>query len=235
MTIPTISTIPTIPHDEVIGFDEVERVEPRQILVKRFQPYLVSLTGCVPHPGVDAEGRISAGLGVDSVADGCTDSPGQAYSRSMRLGDYAVIVYAWYFPRDCPSPGRGHRHDWEGAVLWVHGHDDDARLISISYSQHGRLFTVEPTEHNTHDGRPMLAYSSYGEKVTHSMWLHDVPGDLHPLIDWEDLPAVARTALNEGDYGAGTPLIRDGAFKRNVYHSWPGEPGVIMDLLGRIR
>lgn len=41
---------------------------------------------------------------------------------------------------------------------------------------------------------------------------------------------AARTALNEGDYGAGTPLIRDGAFERNIYHSWAGDPALIMDL-----
>lgn len=43
-------------------------------------------------------------------------------------------------------------------------------------------------------------------------------------------PPAARTALNEGDYGAGTPLIRDGASERNVYHSWAGDPALIMDL-----
>lgn len=46
---------------------------------------------------------------------------------------------------------------------------------------------------------------------------------------WRSAPA-ARTALNEGDYGAGTPLIRDGAFERNIYHSWAGDPAPIMDL-----
>ena len=39
-----------------------------------------------------------------------------------------------------------------------------------------------------------------------------------------------RTALNEGDYGAGISLIRDGAFERNIYHSWAGDPALIMDL-----
>ena len=39
-----------------------------------------------------------------------------------------------------------------------------------------------------------------------------------------------RTALNEGDYDAGISLIRDGAFERNIYHSWAGDPALIMDL-----
>lgn len=223
-------SIPTIPSDAVIGFEEVVPHLPRQLHATRFQPYLTPLTGCVPHPGVDAEGRISAGLGLDSVSDGCTDSPGQTYSRSVAMDEYRAIVYAWYFPRDCPSPGRGHPHDWEGAVVWLHGEGEAAELISFSYSQHGRLFTVLPTPENTQDGHPLLAYSRYGESVTHSMWLHDSPGWLYPLIDWEDLTPAARTALNEGDFGAGTPLMRDGAFERNVYHSWAGDPALIMDL-----
>jgi hypothetical protein len=24
-----------------------------------------------------------------------------------------------YFPKDSPSDGLGHRHDWEGIVVWV--------------------------------------------------------------------------------------------------------------------
>jgi len=235
---PSAPVIPSLPAGELIGFDEVPASEPRQLLAKRFQPFLTPLTGCVPHPGVDARGRISAGLGLDSVSDGCTDSPGQTYSRSVRLDEYRAIVYAWYFPRDCPSPGRGHPHDWEGAVVWLRetgggeGADDDGgvEMISFSYSQHGRLFTLAPSESTTHEGRPMLAYSRYGEQVTHSMWLHDSPGELFPLIDWEDLTPAARTALNHGDYGAGTPLMRDGAFEHNVYHSWAGDPALIMDL-----
>ncbi len=225
-----MTDIPVIPHDQVRGFPEVEPTEPRQILAKRFQPFLTVLTGCVPHPGVDAEGRISAGLDTDSVSAGGEDSPGQTYSRSVQMGDYRAIVYAWYWPKDCPSPGRGHRHDWEGAVLWIRESDPEPELISISYSQHGRFFTVEPTEQNTHQGRPMLAYSRYGEEITHSMWLHDAPGELYPLIDWEDLTEEARRALNEGDYGAGTPLVRDSAFRRYVYHTWPGGPAEILDL-----
>lgn len=227
---PSAPPIPTLPAAELIGFEEVPALEPRQLHAKRFQPFLTPLTGCVPHPGVDAQGRISAGLGLDSVSDGCTDSPGQAYSRSVRLEEYRAIVYAWYFPRDCPSPGRGHPHDWEGAVVWLRDEGEDAEMISFSYSQHGRLFTLEPSARTTHEGRPMLAYSRYGEQVTHSMWLHDSPGELFPLIDWEDLTPAARHALNHSDYGAGTPLMRDGAFEHNVYHSWAGDPALIMDL-----
>ena len=228
-------SIPTLPHDEIVGVTPVVPTTPAQILSARFQPTLTVLTGCVPHPGVDAAGRISAGLGLDHVSAGATDSPGQAYSRTLQLEDHWAIVYAWYFPRDCPSPGRGHPHDWEGAVVWLRGGAEDAEMLSFSYSQHGRLFPVVPTAETTHEARPMLAYSRYTEKVTHSMWLHDQPGVLHPLIDWEDLTDAARHALNEGDYGAGTPLVRDGAFERNVYHSWAGDPAQIMDLLGWTR
>lgn len=227
---PETSAVPSLPVADLIGFTEVPARAPHQVHSQRFQPYLTPLSGCVPYPGVDGEGRISAGLGLDSVSDGCTDSPGQTYSRSVQMQEYRAIVYAWYFPRDCPSPGRGHPHDWEGAVVWLRGRGEDAEMLSFSYSQHGRLFTVVPSSQNTHQGRPMLAYSRYGAQVTHSMWLHDAPGELFPLIDWEDLTPAARHALNHGDYGAGTPLVRDGAFEKNVYHSWAGEPELIMDL-----
>lgn len=49
------------------------------------------------------------------------------------------------------------------------------------------------------------------------------PRRWHPVVS-------RRAALSEGDYGAGTPLIRDGASERNVYHSWARDPALIVDL-----
>lgn len=43
--------VPSIPHDQVEPFAEVEPVTRDQVLQKRFQPYLYVRTGCVPFPG----------------------------------------------------------------------------------------------------------------------------------------------------------------------------------------
>lgn len=230
--------MPTLPHDQIVPLPVPSPGGAAQQLAARFQPYLTVVTGCAPHPAVDAAGNISEGLDVDSVADGCGSSPGQVYSRSRQLGDRIAIVYAWYFPKDCPAPGLGHRHDWEGAVCWLRTTPQGRlELESFAYSQHGRFYSVAPTAMNTVEERPLLAYSSYRGRITHSMWLNlppigdGHPGTLHPLVDWTELPDAAREALETADFGAGDVLCTDRNFRKNLMKSWHGGPQELMDLL----
>ncbi|CAH1221849.1 hypothetical protein PAECIP111890_05304 [Paenibacillus sp. JJ-223] len=104
-----------IGHDQVVGFAEVTPATVTQQAAKRFQPYLKVYHGCVPFPAVDAAGNTSGGLQTSGASNGqCSQSTGQVYSRSAWYNGVWAIMYAWYFPKDSPSPGLGHRHDWEG-------------------------------------------------------------------------------------------------------------------------
>ncbi|WP_345478542.1 NPP1 family protein [Nesterenkonia rhizosphaerae] len=221
----------TVPHDQIPVLEHLENGYGRAV-AQRHQPYLSVLSGCVPYPAVDAQGRVSEGLPTDSPEEGCSQSSGQCYYRAVKRGDLWGIVYAWYFPKDCPAPGAGHRHDWEGAVIWARDDEGTTQLEHFGYSQHGRFFIVEADTHTAYHGHPLLAYSRYGERVTHSMWLHDQPGGLQPLIGWEELPAASRRALNVADFGAADVLIADRNFQRNLFKAWPGQPEEVMDLLG---
>lgn len=207
--------------DQVEGFAEVPATERRHQVAKQFQPFLTILTGCVPHPAVDAGGNVSAGQEIDSIDAGCTSSPGQVYCRMRAYRDRLAVVYAWYFPKDCPAAGHGHRHDWEAAVLWLQTtHADHPCLQAISYSQHGQYRTAAPTAQNTSDGRPLLAYR-HDFPANHCLWIHDQLGQDQPLIDWDDLTDPARRALNTHDFGAANVPLNDVNLTTTIQRAWP--------------
>lgn len=132
-----------IDHDKVQGFSEVTPVTVSQKAAKRFQPYLKVASGCVPFPAVDAQGNTSGGLEPTGAPEGhCSKSVGQVYSRSAWYNGVWAIMYAWYFPKDSPLPFNafGHRHDWEGIVVWIDNPaNQNPKVFSIAYSQHGKF------------------------------------------------------------------------------------------------
>ncbi|MCY8573922.1 NPP1 family protein, partial [Bacillus haynesii] len=132
-----------IDHDKVQGFSEVTPVTLSQKAAKRFQPFLKVASGCVPFPAVDAQGNTSGGLEPTGAPEGhCSKSVGQVYSRSAWYNGVWAIMYAWYFPKDSPLPLKafGHRHDWEGIVVWIDNPaNQNPKMLSIAYSQHGKF------------------------------------------------------------------------------------------------
>lgn len=214
-------SVTVIPHTEVVGFAEVEPVSRDQQLAKQFQPFLEVRTGCVPFPAVDAAGNVSGGLApTGGSSSGCNSHTGQVYARSgWHNGAYA-IMYSWYFPKDSPSPGLGHRHDWEGLVVWL---DDPAavnpQIASISYFQHGNYRHTPATEDNTHQGRPLMAYY-HTWPVNHTLWVSSRVGGQQPLIAWEDMTPEARRALEVHDFGAANVPFNDARFSSHLERAW---------------
>ncbi|KAJ7868558.1 necrosis inducing protein-domain-containing protein [Mycena olivaceomarginata] len=66
---------------------------------------------------VDAAGNTGGGLNPTGATNGgCSSSTGQVYVRSGTSNGRFGLLYSWYFPKDEPSDGLGHRHDWEGSI-----------------------------------------------------------------------------------------------------------------------
>lgn len=206
-----------IGHDRVVGFAEVEAVTLDQRLAKRFQPYLAVKTGCVPFPVVDADGNTGGGLApTGSSSGGCSSHTGQVYTRAgWQDGAYA-IMYAWYFPKDSPSPGMGHRHDWEHILVWVDDpHGADPQIEKISYFRHGSYSHVDPSGNNTAGTRPLVAYH-HTWPLNHALWETRDIGGQQPLIGWDDLSSEARSALSTVDLEAANVSIHDEAFASHL-------------------
>ncbi len=210
-----------IPHTQVVGFQEVTPSTTAQLAAKKFQPTLKVTTGCVPFPAVDAQGNTSGGLATSGgSSSGCSSSTGQVYSRAAWYNGAYAIMYAWYFPKDQPSAGLGHRHDWEGAVVWI---DNPAaanpQILSISYSQHGDWYNVAPSGSNVNGTRPKLEYKSQWP-LNHAMYITGTVGGSQPLIDWNDMTAAARNALNTTDFGSANVPFKDANFAGNLAEAW---------------
>ena len=116
-------------------------------------------------------------------------------------------------PKDHLGPGTGHRHDWEGIVVWL---DDvnkaNPRVRGVSTSAHGKW-----TRHSRPplDGsRPKIAY--YLDGITHSVKPTNTKGGEQPLIDWEKMGVKAREALRHTDFGKAICPFKDDKFKENL-------------------
>jgi len=221
-----VTLVPTvyaavIPHNQVVGFAEVTPTTTAQIVAKQFQPTLKVTTGCVPFPAVDADGNTSGGLAPSGgSSSSCSSSTGQVYSRAAWYNGVYAIMYAWYMPKDSPSSGLGHRHDWEAAVVWI---DNPAatnpQILSISYSQHGDFYNVAPTSSNTNGTHPKIEYKSTWP-INHALYITNTTGGYQPLIDWSDLTPAARNALNTTDFGSANVPMKDSNFMNNLANAW---------------
>ncbi|PWV94539.1 necrosis inducing protein (NPP1) [Paenibacillus cellulosilyticus] len=219
----TVSTAyaAVIAHDQVVGFAEVTPVTTAQIAAKTFQPTLKVTNGCVPFPAVDAQGNTSGGLSPSGGSSAsCDSSTGQVYSRAAWYNGVYGIMYAWYMPKDSPSSGLGHRHDWEAAVIWI---DNPAaanpQILSIAYSQHGDFLNAAPSSSNTSGTHAKLEYKSVWP-VNHALYSTSESGGTQPLIDWDDLTSAARDALNTTDFGDANVPMKDSNFTSNLANAW---------------
>lgn len=127
-----------------------------------------------------------------------------------------ALMYSWYMPKDSPSSGLGHRHDWEGCVVWLSGSDPaSARLLGVAASGHGGFETT--TDPALADGttRPLIRYYNVFP-VNHQIGFASDVGGEQPMVAWESLPDAAREALQNTGFGSGNVPFKDGNFEENL-------------------
>lgn len=122
-------------------------------------------------------------------------------------------MYAWYMPKDEPSDGLGHRHDWEGCVVWLSSMSTSATLLGVSASAHGGWDAN--TSPNLSGTSPLIRYYSTWP-LDHQMGFTSTVGGLQPLIAWESLTAAAQTALQNTDFGSANVPFKDANFNNNL-------------------
>ncbi|KAK8205029.1 necrosis inducing protein [Phyllosticta capitalensis] len=204
-----------IAHDAVVGFSETVPDTSVGQLYLKYKPLLKVVNGCVPFPAVDADGNTSGGLAPSGDSSGdCDSSTGQVYVRSESYNDAYAIMYSWYWPKDEPSTGIGHRHDWEAIVVWI---DDETSsnptILGVAASAHGDFSTT--TSPNLSGTRPLIKYESIWP-VDHSLGFTSTVGGEQPLIAWESLPTAAQTALTDTDFGSANVPFKDANFETNL-------------------
>ena len=113
-------------------------------------------------------------------------------------------------PKDEPSPGIGHRYDWEDVVVWLTDNSTSASIVGVSASQHsGAVTTKSP---NLSGDGPTIEYQSVWP-LDHALYFTTTVGGQQPLIAWESLTDAARSTLNTFDFGSGDCSFNDKNFQ----------------------
>lgn len=101
-------------------------------------------------------------------------------------------------PKDSPSSGLGHRHDWEGIVVWLSDATTSATLLGVAASAHGDFDTTTSPDLS---GTSLLIryFSIY--PVNHQLGFTSTIGGQQPLIAYGSLTSAALTALEDTDFG----------------------------------
>ena len=123
-------------------------------------------------------------------------------------------MYGWYMPKDSPSTGLGHRHEWENVVVWLSSNTASATLLGVAASQHNGYVT-STTPSVSGPGGPRIKYESIWP-VNHSLWFTNTVGGQQPLVAWESLTAAARSALQNTDFVDANVSFKDGNFEANL-------------------
>lgn len=116
-------------------------------------------------------------------------------------------------PKDEPSTGIGHRHDWEEAIAWLSGNTTNATLVSFSVSAHGGISSTSTP--GLSGSQPLAQYVSY-YPLDHQLAQTTTVGGAQPLIAWDSLPAVAQDALQTTDFGSAIVPFKDSTFTANL-------------------
>jgi hypothetical protein len=101
-------------------------------------------------------------------------------------------MYSWYMPKDSPSTGLGHRHDWENIVVWLSSASTTATLRGVAISAHGDY--QKTTTPNLSGTSPLIGYISYFP-VNHQLISTSTKGGQQPLVAWESMSSAARSAI----------------------------------------
>ncbi|RAK96053.1 NPP1 family protein [Aspergillus ibericus CBS 121593] len=213
-----------IASDEIVGFNQTVPDDATGDLYLAYQPYLKVVNGCVPFPGVDAEGDTDAGLSPTGSSDGdCSSNTGQIYIRSNitttstpSTSSPAALLYSWYMPKDEPSTGLGHRHDWEGVIIYLSSTATISadNILAVCPSAHGG-WDCSTDGYTLSGTKALIKYESIWP-LDHSCGLTDVVGGTQPLVAWESLTTAAQDALQTADFDKAIVPFKDSTFDENL-------------------
>ncbi|KAH8901335.1 npp1 domain-containing protein [Thozetella sp. PMI_491] len=186
-----------INHTDVLGFPEAVPGGSLGAVYEAYKPFLKVVNGCVPFPAVDADGNTSGGLKpTGGSSDDCSSSPGQIYARAGTYNGRYGVMYSWYFPKDEPSSGLGHRHDWEGVVVWLASPDLTSvdNILAVCPSSNGD-WSCSTADYPLSGTSPLIQYKSNWPSQ-HGLEATSTIGGQQPLVAWESLPSPARDSLS---------------------------------------
>ncbi|ETN14655.1 hypothetical protein PPTG_22174 [Phytophthora nicotianae INRA-310] len=230
------ANIPTIDHDEVQPFEEMEPTTDSEKSAIKYKPQLHISDGCHPYPVVQADGSVSAGLKWSGrYRSGCkgSDLGSQVYSRSAWYKGKWAIMYAWYFPKGANPVsvfGSGHRHYWLHAIVWTDSPNPDNSTI-LGASMAG---TTNNEKTSTVKSKYLANGTSLKLDSFVGLWtgiqalrLTKKSGETQDLITWEQLTDEARDALSDFSFESSESRewvvmpLRDSAFKVLLKNSYP--------------
>ena len=113
-------------------------------------------------------------------------------------------------PKDEPSTGLGHRHDWENIIVWLSAQSESATVRGVAISAHGGY--QKETDAPFDGSRPKIGYISYWP-VDHQLIATSDEGGEQPLIAWDSMTDAARNAIETTDFGSATPSFRNSNFQ----------------------
>ena len=204
---------------------------------------------CFPAAAIGRDGTLNGGLRPSgSMTGGCRHPhQGNTYARAKCNHGWCGIVYALYFEKDQGDPTGishivSHRHDWEGAVVWVK--QGASKPSYVSASRHGGYSThavnevpmngahVEIVYHKDGGLTHAMRFAKWGEKPeAGSSW--DTPA----LLTWDLMDKGLRDKLSSAHwYDENTDkdhanfTIKDGAFESNLANAKPS--GIPFDPKG---
>jgi len=123
-------------------------------------------------------------------------------------------------PKDSPSIGLGHRHDWEAIIIWLSS-PSSSTILGVSTSSHGeyKKYSVPNSKVNFVDNRILIKYWNI-LFLNHHPDVTNKKGGEQPLIAWESLTEAARTSLQTTDFGSATVPFKDSTLQDNLAKAW---------------
>jgi hypothetical protein len=119
-------------------------------------------------------------------------------------------------PKDEHSDGLGHRHGWEGVIVWLTSSTRTTadNILAVCPSAKGN-WDCSTDGYSLSGTSPLIKYQSTWPH-DHSCRLTSTVGGQQPLIVWESLPIAAQTALDDTDFGSATVPFIDAHFDTNL-------------------
>ncbi|POM79666.1 LOW QUALITY PROTEIN: Hypothetical protein PHPALM_2604 [Phytophthora palmivora] len=214
-----------IGHDEVVPFKQPVTVTIAEKAAVKFKPQLHISNGCHAYPAVNIAGQTSGGLKTSGAPSaGCKGSGwgSQAYGRSTWHNGVWAIMYAWYFPKDSPSTGLGHRHDWEHVVVWIDNPDvPEPKILAVTPSAHSGYSAQVPPDADKVEGNSVKVNYESSWPINHALESTTKGGDYQDLIMWHQLTDAARQGLQNTNFGSANVPMKDGNFIGKLDKAWP--------------